>query len=182
MAGLPVSLANPTVAQNQRALIIPPGETALPSPPCPTQKAGEVQNKAKRRQSISLQGRQTAGRRGARGGVIKRGTGWFKLIGSAVTSGPQERLGVLTTQSRKPSQAGAVIGGRLGPSGSRGAESLPCARPACGVTTATQEGAPGDPAKGCKSGRGSHGDAGATRGFAPGTGPQSDPLTQAVPT
>lgn len=46
-------------------------------------------------------------------GVIKRGMGWFKLIGSAVTSGPRERLGVLTTQDRKPSQADTVIGGEL---------------------------------------------------------------------
>lgn len=65
------------------------------------------------------------GPRAACGGVIKRGTGCFKLIGSAVTSGPQERLGVLTTQSRKPSQAGTGIGGQRGTSGRSGSRALP---------------------------------------------------------
>lgn len=46
-------------------------------------------------------------------GVIKRGMGWFKLIGSAVTSGSRERWGVLTTQDGKASQADTVIGGEL---------------------------------------------------------------------
>lgn len=46
-------------------------------------------------------------------GVITRRIDWFKLIGSAVTSGPWERLGVLTTQGGKPSQADTVIGVEL---------------------------------------------------------------------
>lgn len=52
-------------------------------------------------------------KRGSVWGVIKRGMRWFKLIGSAVASGPRERLGVLTAQDRRASQADAVIGGEL---------------------------------------------------------------------
>lgn len=92
------------------------------------------------------------GPRAACGGVIKRGTGCFKLIGSAVTSGPQERLGVLTTQSRKPSQAGTGIGGQRGTSGQSGSREPFLRLSACGANAAPQKGAPGDRPRGASLG------------------------------
>ena len=54
--------------------------------------------------------------RGPRQGVIKCGTDRLRLIGSAVTPGPRERLGVLTPPGVESSQADTVIGGELGAS------------------------------------------------------------------
>jgi hypothetical protein len=110
------SFASLNLAQNQRALIIPLGKPGLPSPPPPcrgqAKKCNKLYHKTSSIHQLPSEDRLT--RRGALcREVIKRGTDEFKLIGSAVTCGPWERLGVLTTQGGKIQAGDTVIDSEL---------------------------------------------------------------------